>query len=73
LPEHVTYSGDLAWEPTIALDGVWEHTFAVTVEAGYTGTLVNQVQVASTEGASGECFAVTNGIKVYLPLVLRGD
>jgi uncharacterized repeat protein (TIGR01451 family) len=71
LPEHVTYSGDVTWEPTIALDGVWEHTFAVTVEADYTGTLVNRVQVTSDEGASGESFAVTNGVKVYLPLVIR--
>jgi uncharacterized repeat protein (TIGR01451 family) len=74
LPEHVTYSGDLAWTATIEdLDGVWEHTFAVTVEAGYTGTLVNRVQVTSDEGASGECLAVTNGLRVYLPLVLSGN
>jgi uncharacterized repeat protein (TIGR01451 family) len=72
LPEHVTYTGDLVWTPTIATpDGVWEHTFAVTVEQGYTGTLVNRVQVVSEEGATGESFAVTNGRKIYLPLVMR--
>ncbi len=65
-------SGPLVWTPTIATpDGVWEHTFAVTVEAAYTGTLVNHVQVVSEEGATGESFVVTNGRKVYLPLVIR--
>jgi len=74
LPTHVTYTGPLVWTPTITtLGGVWEHTFVVTVETGYTGALVNKVQVTTDEGATGICFAITNGSKVYLPIVVRDN
>ena len=73
LPAHVTYAGPLVWTPTLGMPGgSWEHTFTVTVEAGYGGALVNQVQVTTDEGATGHCFVITNGNKVYLPLTVKG-
>ena len=72
LPAHVTPTGVLAWTPTItAPGGTWEHTFVVTVEIGYTGALVNQVEVTTEEGATGVGVAISNGSKVYLPMTLR--
>ncbi len=72
LPAHVVYAGPLVWTATITTPGgVWEHSFAVTVEEGYSGALINRVQVASEEGAAGESFVLTNGRKVYLPLTIR--
>jgi uncharacterized repeat protein (TIGR01451 family) len=74
LPQHVAYAGPLVWTTTLSATGdTWEHTFAVTVEAGYSGVLVNRVQAASEEGAADECFAVTNGYRLYLPaLIISG-
>jgi uncharacterized repeat protein (TIGR01451 family) len=72
LPLHVAYAGPLVWTPTITTPGgVWEQTFVVTVEAGYSGTLVNTVQVTTDEGASGVGLAISNGGRVYLPLVVK--
>lgn len=72
LPAHVTYTGPLVWKPTITTSGgVWEYTFAVTVETGYTGTLVNRVQVTTDEGETGEGVAITNGIETYLPTIMK--
>jgi len=71
LPAHVTYAGPLVWTPTIAASDVWTRTLIVTVEAGYTGTLINRVQVTTDEGETGECVAITNGSKTYLPLIIK--
>ena len=72
LPTHVTPTGILTWSPTItAPGGIWEHTMVVTVEAGYSGPLVNTVQVTTEESATGFSAIVTNGYKVYLPSVIR--
>jgi uncharacterized repeat protein (TIGR01451 family) len=72
LPPHVTYAGPLVWTPTITIPGgVWEQTFVVTVEAGYSGVLVNTVQVTTDEGASGVGLAISNGERVYLPLITK--
>jgi len=72
LPAHVTPAGVLIWTPTItAPGGIWEHTFVVTVETGYTGALVNRVEVTTEEGATGMGVAISNESKVYLPMILR--
>jgi len=72
LPAHVSPTGSLVWTPTITTPGgIWQYTFFVTVEAGYTGTLVNEMQVMTDERVAGIGLAVTNGRKVYLPIVMR--
>ena len=72
LPAHVTPTGILTWTPTITVPGgIWERTVVVTVETGYSGALVNTVQVTTEEGATGFSAIVTNGYKVYLPSVMR--
>ena len=72
LPAHVTPTGILTWTPTITVPGgIWERTVVVTVETGYSGALVNTVQVTTEEGATGFSSIVTNGVKVYLPSVMR--
>jgi len=72
LPAHVTPPGVLTWTPIItAPGGVWEHTFVVTVETGYTGALVNQVEVTTEEGATGAAVTISNGHKIYLPVTLK--
>jgi uncharacterized repeat protein (TIGR01451 family) len=54
LPAHVTPTGVITWTPTITVPGdVWTQTVVVNVEAGYTGTLTNVVEVATEEGATG--------------------
>jgi uncharacterized repeat protein (TIGR01451 family) len=54
LPGRVTPTGVLTWPAVItAPDGVWERTVVVTVEMGYSGTLVNVVHVTTEEGAAG--------------------
>jgi uncharacterized repeat protein (TIGR01451 family) len=74
LPQHVAYAGPLVWTTTLSATGdTWEHTFAVTVEAGYDGVLVNRAQAASEDGATDECFAVTNGYRLYLPTLIAGS
>ena len=72
LAAHVTYTGPLVWTPTITTPGgTWEHTFAVTVELGYTGPLTNLVEVATEEGATGRAIVMVNAYKIYLPLLMR--
>ena len=72
LPAHVVPTGILTWTPTITTPGgVWAHTFVVTVEASYTGALINTVQVTTHEGVAGAALAITNGTKVYLPIAMR--
>jgi uncharacterized repeat protein (TIGR01451 family) len=72
LPAHVTPTGILTWTPTItAPGGSWTQTVVVTVEMGYTGVLINRLDVTTTEGVGGVALAVTNGSKVYLPLIQK--
>ncbi len=72
LPAHVVPTGILTWTPTITTPGgIWTRTVVVTVEASYTGTLVNAVEVTTDEGVTGAARAITNGTKVYLPIVVR--
>jgi uncharacterized repeat protein (TIGR01451 family) len=74
LPGHVAYTGPLVWTPTITTPGgTWEHTFAVTVELGYTGTLTNLVEVATKEGPTGRAIVIVNAYEIYLPLVMRSS
>ena len=61
LPAHVVPTGILTWTLTnLAPNDVWLKTVAVTVEMGYSGTLVNQVQVTTLEGASGSASATAH-------------
>ena len=54
LPAHVTPSGTLTWTvPTLAPGAVWTQTVVVVVDATYSGTLTNLVEVTTAEGASG--------------------
>jgi uncharacterized repeat protein (TIGR01451 family) len=54
LPAHVTPGGPLTWTPGVIVPGaVWTGTVVVDVEAGYTGTLTNVIQVTTGEGATG--------------------
>jgi len=74
LPTHVTPAGLVTWTGTItAPGGVWAQHIAVTVDAGYVGTLTNTVLVTTEEGAIGTSSIVVNvmGYGVYLPLTLR--
>jgi len=72
LPAHVTPAGVLNWTPTItAPGGIWEHTFVVTVEAGYIGALVNQVEVTTEEGAIGTAVTASSWYKTYLPMTYK--
>ncbi len=60
LPAHVAPTGAFTWTPTIAAPGgVWTQTVVVGVEAGYTGTLTNVVEVTTEEGATGIFTATT--------------
>ncbi len=73
LPDGVTPGGLLTWMPvTIAPGGAWTHTVALTVDAGYAGTLTNVVWVTTDEGPDGTyaetCVA---SYVLYLPLILR--
>ena len=51
---------------------LWSHTIAVTVEAGYAGSLTNVVQATTPEGVSA-VYTETSTVahSIYLPLVLR--
>ena len=72
LPAHVTPTGVLTWTPTITTPGgSWTQTVVVTVEMGYTGTILNRLDVTTAEGVGGSALAITNGTKVYLPLIQR--
>ncbi len=76
LPDHCSPSGVLTWTPTIPLSGgVWTEQVVVTAAEGYSGTLINVLQVTTQEGATGiyteTCHAITVKYLVYLPLVAR--
>lgn len=76
LPKYVTPTGVLTWTPTItAPGGVWTQQVVVTVQTGYSGTLINVVEVTTDEGATGRASATVcaNVCKTYLPLVLDSD
>jgi uncharacterized repeat protein (TIGR01451 family) len=75
LPSEVIPTRVLTWTPTItAPGGTWVQQFVVNVQTGYTGPLVNVVEVTSQEGASGSRASATvcvNVCKIYLPIVLK--
>ena len=51
VPGNVTPTGTITWSSiTLAPNEVWTQTLPLTVEAGYSGTLVNRVDVSSVEG-----------------------
>jgi uncharacterized repeat protein (TIGR01451 family) len=53
LPSQVTPTGVITWDlGTLMPDQSVVRTFAVTVTAGYSGPLVNRVDVASTDGVT---------------------
>ncbi len=72
LPDQVTYTGQTVWTPTINAGDTWTTTFAVTVKTDATGALVNKVEVTTTEGPTATTFTITNGIKMYLPIIIKG-
>jgi len=68
LPARVARTGILTWTLTnLAPDDVWIKTVVVTVEMGYSGTLVNQVQVTTLEGASGSASATATAYTQVTP------
>ncbi len=73
LPDQVTYGGSTIWTPTIVPGDIWSTTFVVHTQASYTGALINQVVVTTTEGVTGTSQAITNGNWVFLPLILKSQ
>ena len=74
LPAHISPGGSLSWQPVItAPGGVWTQQVVVTVETGYTGTLVNALYVTTDEGPLGAASATACAATcpVYLPIVLK--
>ena len=70
LPARVTPGGRITWTAAItAPGGAWGETVVVTVEEGYAGSLVNRVEVVTSEGAAGEAHVLVNFYGVYLPVV----
>ncbi len=68
--------GVLTWTPTItAPGGVWRETVVLTVAAGYTGPLTNEIYVATEEEGLIARHAVRIQVvmpwRVFLPIVLR--
>ena len=68
---------EVTWTPVVtAAGGVWLQQFVVTVETGYTGSLVNLLRVTTLEGPTGiiteTSTVVSTGYYIYLPVVLRG-
>jgi len=63
----------VSWTPIItAPGGLWMGTILVTVDEGYSGPLVNLVEVTTEEGAAGvDSVLVIASRPLYLPLVLR--
>jgi uncharacterized repeat protein (TIGR01451 family) len=54
LPAEVVPAGVLTWTlPPLPAGQAWSQTVAVTVEAGYLGTLTNRLAAGSLEGAAG--------------------
>lgn len=55
LPNHVTPTGMLNWGPfPIGPNTAWTQPVIVTVDAGYTGSLTNKVQVTTKESPSAK-------------------
>jgi uncharacterized repeat protein (TIGR01451 family) len=74
LPSQVTSTGFLSWTASIFPRSTWVQQFAVTVQPGYTGALVNVAEVRSKEGASGSQASTTvcaNACNVFLPIVMK--
>lgn len=74
LPEHVTPTGVLTWMPPIIVPGgIWTQQVVVTVQTGYSGALINVVEVKTQEGATGRTSAIVcaNICKTFLPVILK--
>jgi uncharacterized repeat protein (TIGR01451 family) len=74
LPSQVIPSDVLTWAPTIsASGGNWTEQLIVTVEAGYTGTLLNVIEVTTQEGpiARARSIVCANVCVIYLPTILK--
>jgi hypothetical protein len=74
LPAQVTPTGILTWTVTLPVSAEnWTRTVAVTVAPAYAGPLVNQVQAATLEGATGHasCTVFVGAAIIYLPLIRR--
>ncbi len=74
LPVHITPTGVQTWTlVNLSPGSVWAQPLVVAVTQGYSGTLINRVQVATEEGARGETQVSVNviGYQIYLPIVLK--
>jgi uncharacterized repeat protein (TIGR01451 family) len=75
LPVQVTPTGILTWTALItAPGGVWMQTVPVSVTAGYSGTLTNNVEVTTDEGPTGlDSVTVSSSAfyKIHLPVILK--
>lgn len=74
LPNQVIPTGVLTWAPIITgPDGVWTQQIVVTVQTGYTGSLINRLEVTTQEGPTGRASITVcaNHCIVYLPTILK--
>ena len=73
LPTHVVHPSGLdklVWTPAIGgPDGVWTEQFTVTVDWGYSGTLHNELQATSTQGAD-DAFVLDTPVRTTPSLAL---
>jgi uncharacterized repeat protein (TIGR01451 family) len=62
----------VTWTAVItAPGGTWVGTILATVNEGYVGPLINQVEVTTEEGVMGQARAIVNARLIYLPLVMQ--
>jgi uncharacterized repeat protein (TIGR01451 family) len=75
LPDQVTPSGAYSWSAQIpAAGGGWSAQVPVTVPQGFVGTLLNEVQVATEQGATGSyTHILTMDHLYYLPLIFSSE
>jgi uncharacterized repeat protein (TIGR01451 family) len=73
LPTHVIPNGVQNWTPVIAPGGIWIQEVIVLVQTGYSGTLINIVEITTQEGASGRVsiLSCANVCKSYMPVILK--
>jgi len=73
LPAHVAPTGILSWPLTdLSPDNVWTKQVVLTVEMGYSGTMTNQVQVTTVEGAT-DIYTITSQALVTSVLAVTKD
>ena len=73
LPAQVTPSGVLTWSPAISPGQAFTQTVHVTVQGGYTGRLINRVQVSSEEGQgkTAQTTVCSNNCLYFLPIIFK--